>query len=146
MRLIPWKPLLDSADDMELFMQPYQSLFPSLHEGIIPPVDIYEKGNSLIVETPLAGVDPNKVDVNVEGGVLTIKGSMERKTEVDEKNYYRKEVRSGSVFRQIPLPVHVLGDKASAAYDQGMLKIDIPKAKSEHKKTIKIEVKKKSNK
>jgi HSP20 family protein len=143
MRLIPWKPLLDNFDDMELFMQPYHSYLSSLRGGIIPPVDMYEKGASLIVETPLAGVDPNKVEVNVEGDVLTIKGSMERKTEVDEKNYYRKEMRSGSVFRQIPLPVRVLGDKASASYDQGMLKIEIPKVKQEKKlKNIKINVKK----
>jgi HSP20 family protein len=143
MRLIPWKPLLDQFDDMDAFMQPYRSMMPAVGGGIIPPVDIYEKGASLIVETPLAGVDPNKVDVTVEHNVLTIRGGSERKTEVEEKNYYRKEVRTGTVFRQIPLPVEVIGEKADATYDQGMLKISIPKAKSEKEpKHIKINVKK----
>lgn len=144
MRIIPWQPLLDGFDDMDAMLQPYRSMHPSVEGGIIPPVDIYEKGNSLIVETPIAGVDPNKIEVSVEGDMLTIKGSMERKTEVDEKNYYRKEMRSGSMFRKVQLPVHVLGDEAKASYDQGLLKIDIPKAGETKTKAIKIEVNKKS--
>ncbi len=140
MRLIPWKPLLDGFDNMDLFMQPYRSMVPMADSGIVPPVDMYERGNALIVETPLAGIDPAKVEVTVDGDVLTIKGSMERKTEVDEKDYYRKEVRSGSVFRQISLPVRVLGENASASYEQGLLKIEIPKAGSDQAKSIKIRV------
>lgn len=137
----PWKPFFD--DDTETMIQPYRSMLPAYDGGIIPPVDIYEKGNSLIVETPLAGVDPNNVAVTVEGDHLTIRGSMEKKTEIDEKNYYRKEVRSGTVFRKIPLPLPVLGDQANATYEQGMLKIDIPKAGQGKTKGIKINVKKK---
>jgi HSP20 family protein len=141
MRLIPWKPLLDQFDDMDMFMQPYRGMVPASDGGIIPPVDIYENDGSIVVETPLAGIDPKNVEITVEDNVLTIKGSSERKTEVDEKNYYRKEVRSGSVYRQIPLPVRVLGDGANASYEQGMLKIGIPKADGEKPKTIKINVK-----
>lgn len=143
MRLIPWKPLLDNFDDMDLFMQPYRNLVPAADGGIVPPVDIYDNEKTLVVETPLAGVDPERVEITVEGDMLTIKGGMERKTEVDEKNYYRKEVRTGSVYRQIQLPVHVIGEKAEASYDHGMLKIDIPKAGDDKAKTIKINVKKK---
>ncbi|MCW1892426.1 MAG: Hsp20/alpha crystallin family protein [Candidatus Uhrbacteria bacterium] len=141
MRLVPWKPLLDGFDGMELFMQPYRSMMSMTENGIVPPVDMYEHGNVLIVETPLAGIDPAQVEVTVDGDVLTIKGSTERKTEIDEKNYYRKEVRSGSVFRQIPLPIRVLGEQASASYEQGVLKIEIPKATADHAKSIKIQVK-----
>lgn len=121
-------------------MQPYRSHAP-MDIGVIPPIDIYETETSLVVETPLAGVDPSKVEITVDGDVLTIKGGMERKTEVDEKNYYRKEVRSGSVYRQIPLPIHVIGEKAEATYEKGMLKIDIPKAGEDKPKSIKIDVK-----
>jgi HSP20 family protein len=127
-------------DDMEVFMTPHRSLVPT-DVGIVPPVDIYEQDESLIVETPLAGVDPQNVEVTVDGDMITIKGSMERKTEVDEKNYYRKEVRSGSVYRQIPLPIRVIGEKANASYERGMLRIEIPKADEEKPKSIKINVK-----
>lgn len=139
MRLIPWKPFFD-GDEADLFMQPHRSLMPT-DVGIVPPVDIYEQENTLVVETPLAGVDPEHVEVTVDGDMVTIKGSMERKTEVDEKNYYRKEVRSGSVYRQIPLPVRVIGERANASYERGMLKIEIPKAGDDKPKSIKINVK-----
>jgi HSP20 family protein len=126
MRLIPWQPLFDD-DEMSRFMKPFQPFMPTIGTDIFPPVDIYEDGDKLVVETPVAGVDPSKIEVSVQRDILTIKGTMERKTEVDEKNYYRKEVRSGSLFRTIPLPVHVLESGADASYENGMLKIEIPK-------------------
>jgi HSP20 family protein len=103
---------------------------------------MYETKDAVIIETPLAGADPKKVSVEVENGVLTIKGSCERKTEVDEKNYYRKEIRSGQIFRQISLPSRVDDSKAEAEYKAGMLKVTIPKSPEAKAKTIKIDVKK----
>jgi len=138
MRLIPWQPHVDD-EDMNRFMQPFQSMIPTVGMDIFPPVDIYEDGDHLVVETPIAGIDPTKIEVSVQNDILAIKGSVERKTEVDEKNYYRKEVRSGSLFRTIPLPVHVLGSGSEATYENGMLKITIPKSDAD-KKTIKIHV------
>ena len=128
MPLIPWKPAFDPFSDMDEFMRQMAPLAPLQQRGIIPPIDMYQTKDAVVVETPLAGVDPEKVSVTVENGLLTIKGSMEKKTEVDEKDYYRKEVRSGSVFRQVSLPARVLEGKAEATYDNGMLKIRIPKA------------------
>jgi HSP20 family protein len=62
---------------------------------------------------------------------------------VDEKNYYRQEIRRGSFYRSIPLPAKVDGDKATATVDGGILKISIPKMVETSPKTIKIETKNK---
>ncbi len=110
--------------------------------GVIPPIDMYQTKDAVIVETPLAGVDPEKVDVSVQDGVLTIKGSMERKTEVDEKDYYRREVRSGSVFRRVSLPATVQEGNAEATFENGLLRVTIPKAALPEPKPVKIHVKK----
>lgn len=99
-----------------------------LSKGFIPPVDVYENGNDVVVETALAGVDPKDVTIAVDGGVLTITGKSEHRTEVDEKNYLYKEVRYGAFQRKVPLPVPVLGDKASASGEHGLLRITLPKA------------------
>src|SRR6186997_1728182 len=64
-----------------------------MSKGFIPAVDVYEDGENVIVETPLAGVDPKDVELTVEGGVLTVRGKSEHRTEVDEKDYLYKEVR-----------------------------------------------------
>lgn len=128
---------------MNEFMRQFTQLAPLSERGIIPPIDMYQTKDAVVVETPLAGVDPDKVQITVENGTLTIKGSMEKKTEVDEKDYYRKEVRGGSVFRQIALPTRVQEGKAEATYENGVLKIRIPKAPEVAGKTVKVSVKKK---
>lgn len=108
--------------------------------SIIPPVDMYETTEAVVVETPMPGVDPDGLEIAINNGVLTIKGTSERKTEVDDKNYYRKEVRTGSIFRQVVLPARVEEGKAQASFENGVLKITLPKA--EERKAIKVEVKK----
>lgn len=87
----------------------------------------------MIVETPLAGVDPKDVEVTVADGVLTIKGKTEHSTEVDEQNYYHKEVRYGAFMRKVQLPTAVLGEKAQTSSEHGLLRISIPKVE-DHKK------------
>ncbi len=59
----------------------------------------------------------------------------------EDKNYYRKEIRTGSFYRSVPLPAHVIGEKASATASDGVLKIVIPKAPITKPKKIKIQTK-----
>ncbi|MEN9557916.1 MAG: hypothetical protein RL141_285 [Candidatus Parcubacteria bacterium] len=132
--LIPWKPLFDPFEDMDALVE---------RSGIVPPVDMYQTKDAVVVETPMAGVDPEQVEVTVTDGVLTIQGSMERKTEVDEKDYYRKEVRSGSVFRRIALPARVKDSGAEASYENGMLRVVIPKLEEQSAHAVKIHITKK---
>ncbi|TAK04787.1 Hsp20/alpha crystallin family protein [Patescibacteria group bacterium] len=96
--------------------------------ALIPPVDVYETETAVVVESPVPGVEVDKISVSVADGVLTIRGEDERSSEVDEKNYYRKEVRHGSFSRSVALPVNVLGDKAETSVEKGILRISIPKA------------------
>ncbi len=136
-----WSPFFEPFEHFDDFFKDTSALTVS-KQGLIPPVDMYETKDAVVIETPLAGADPKKVSVEVENGVLTIKGSCERKTEVDDKNYYRKEIRSGQIFRQITLPSRVDDSKAEAEYKSGMLKVTIPKSPEAKAKTIKIDVKK----
>jgi HSP20 family protein len=99
---------------------------------------MYEDKENVIIETQLAGVDPDKVDISIENDVLTIKGESEKKSEIEDKNYYRKEIRRGSFYRSIQLPTRVQGDKAEANATDGVLKITVPKATETKPKTIKI--------
>lgn len=141
MSLIKWTPFFEPFEGMEKMLEDMQSMTTRGASGIVPPIDMYETKDAVVVETPMAGVDPSKIEISVDGGLLTIKGSTERKTEVDEKNYYRKEIRSGTVFRQVALPAAVTEAKADASFEDGILKINLPKA--EPKQSIKIDVKKK---
>ncbi|PIT86064.1 MAG: molecular chaperone [Candidatus Magasanikbacteria bacterium CG10_big_fil_rev_8_21_14_0_10_43_6] len=145
MSLIRWSPNWDPFADMQDMMQ--QTLPARIQQqavagqnAFIPAVDMYETKNDLIVETPLAGMNPEDVEVEVSNGILTIKGETKKEREVEEKNYYRKETRSGSFFRQVPLPVSVIEEKVSAEFADGVLQITCPKSGEQQSKKISVKV------
>ncbi len=145
MTLIRWSPNWDPFADMEQVMNRLPSVVP--HGGhalatFVPAVDLYETKEALVVETHLAGMHPQDVHVSVEHGVLTISGESKKEREVEEKNYYRKETRSGSFHRQVPLPVPIKEESIVAEFEEGILKITCPKANSSDPKTIPVQIKK----
>ncbi len=140
--LIKWTPFLEPFEEMDKVFSDFAPSLRGAQSGFVPAIDMYEDKNNVIVETELAGIDPEKVDISIENDVLVIKGKSEKKSEVEEKNYYRKEIRGGSFYRSIPLPTHVIGEKASAEATDGVLMISIPKAPEAKPKTIKIKTKK----
>lgn len=140
MSLIKWTPFFDSFDEVE---KNFGNLLPTVNrnQNFMPAIDMYEDTDNVIVETELAGIDPNKVDISIENNVLSLKGEGEKQSEIDEKNYYRKEIHRGSFYRSIPLPTHVQGNLAKAVAESGVLKIIIPKAPEALPNKIKIETK-----
>ncbi len=145
MSLIKWNPYNDhfNFDDMDKIFNEVLPTVRGNQFGFTPAVDMYEEKDNIIVETQLAGIDPEKISVSIENDVLCLKGEAEKKSEIDEKNYYRKEIRRGTFYRSIALPAKVDGDKASAVNEDGVLKISIPKATEIKPKNIKIKTKNK---
>ena len=147
MSMIRWSPSVwDPFEEMEemLGRPPVaggRSSLPSMGRGFVPAMDVYETKDAVTIETPLAGVDPKDVQVTVEKGVLTVQGFTKKEHEVDEKNYYRKEVRSGSFYRQVALPAAVKEDGVVAEFADGLLKITCPKAAPAHSKKVTVQVK-----
>lgn len=125
----------------------FEEDFPlmSLRGGNYPSdlsVDVYEKKGDVIAEMHVAGMDPEKLDVTVEDNYLRVAGQKKEEKEEKDKNYYYKEIQRGSFERTVRLPANVKSDEAKATYDDGVLKIVVPKEKPEKKsKKVKIEVK-----
>lgn len=142
MSLIKWTPIIDPFEEMEEMMNRF-SLFKDGGKefSFIPAIDLYETKDSVVVESSLAGADPKKVDISVEDGALIIKGDSKKEHEVEDKNYYRKEVRAGVFFRRVPLPVKVVEDKISAEFKGGILRITCPKQKETKNKKVDIKIK-----
>lgn len=133
--MFPNRMFRDFDDMFEDFAGPMSG---PMGQNFSPAVDVYEEGENVIVEAPLAGIDAEDLDISIENDVLSIQGSSEQKSEVDDKNYYRKEVRYGSFHRAVALPCAVDGDNAEAEYKDGVLKVTVPKAPQVTKKSIKI--------
>ncbi len=145
MSLTRWIPM-DPFAEMDELMRSLPSLpgtSLTQQRAFIPPVDVYETKDTVVVETQLPGINPDEVEVSVENGSLHIKGEHKREHEVEEKNYYRKEVRSGSFYRQVPLPTEVQETKVAAEFANGILKITCPKAETTEKKKVQVKVERK---
>lgn len=139
MSIIKWAPFLESFEDMDKM---FEGFVPARTDfaNYVPAIDVYQDENNIYIETQLAGIDPEKVDISIENDVLIIKGESEKKSEVEDKNYYRKEIRRGSFYRSVQLPSHVISEKASAEAINGILKITVLKAPEVKPKMIKVKI------
>jgi len=133
-----WDPFQEMDDMMSRF--PSVRNNSALATGFVPPLDVYETKSDVVVETLLAGVNPEEVEVSVENTMLTISGENKREHEVDEKNYYRKEVRTGTFYRQVALPAQVKEDEVHAEFENGILKITCPKVEPSKGKKVSVKV------
>jgi HSP20 family protein len=114
--------------------------FPSLAQWT-PSVDIKTEDKRYLVLVDVPGVEPDKIEVFVEGNALVIKGERHTETEEKKEGYSRIERRSGSFYRSFTLPADAEGDKISAKTKNGVLEIEIPKKKQAEAKRIKIKEK-----
>lgn len=144
MSLSKWS--ADPFEEMERMLQEFSSprvqrSSSNSSDQFIPAVDVYDEEGSVIVEAPLAGINPEDVKVSIDNGVLSIKGESEKSHEVDEDDYYRKEIRTGSFFRQISLPAQVDEESIEAEFQDGVLRITCPKKEKTGGKQIEVEAK-----
>jgi len=102
--------------------------------------DVYVKDNKIMANLDLPGIDPKDIEITIEGNLLKVFGSREEEKEVNEQDYYRKEIVKGSFEKYITLPTNKIDqEKISASYKKGVLNIEIPK-KEEERKKIEIKV------
>lgn len=106
----------------------------------MPRVDVLDRDDALLVRTEIPGVDPESIDVTVESGTLTIKGSRSFENEENTENYHRKEIFEGSFERTILLPEGVNAEAVTAASRDGILEISIPKRPEVLPRKITVEV------
>jgi len=113
--------------------------FLSTRERVLSPrVDIIDKPNEFLVKAEIPGVDKKDLDIEIGDDYITLRGEKKETEEHKEEDYYYKESFHGKFLREIALPEKVKSDAAKATYENGILKISIPKA--EESKAKKIEV------
>ena len=110
--------------------------------GLPVPMDMVETDDNLIVTAPLPGVKPEDVDITVTGNTLTIKGEFKQEKEQEKGNVHFRERRYGAFHRAIPLPADVDTGKIEATFENGVLKLQIPKTEEAKPKQIEVKVKK----
>jgi HSP20 family protein len=105
----------------------------------LPPVDVSETKNEIVVKIEIPGMDPKEFDISLKEGTLTIRGE-KKQDRVAEENYHLTERRYGTFSRSIPLPQKVESDKITASYKNGVLRVMVPKSEETQRKETKIKV------
>lgn len=106
----------------------------------VPAVDVRETKDALEIAAELPGLDPKDVEVSVENGVLTLKGSRSFEKATDGETYHRVERAYGSFERSFTLPTNVDAEKVHAVYRHGVLNLTLPKREEAKPKSIAIKV------
>ena len=93
----------------------------------VPRVDIKEEVDRFVLYADLPGVDPQDIEVQMENGMLTIKGERHSEDRSETASFSRIERSHGSFHRRFALPDSANPDGITASGDNGVLQIDIPK-------------------
>lgn len=133
--LSPWRGL-DELDE--------PSRLPSTRQAAAlwaPPLEVFERGNDLVVRADLPGLSKDDVNVEVDNGILTISGERRSEHEEDRQGYYRSERSYGSFARSVALPEGVSEEQCNATFKDGVLEVTMPKPKEEQRRGRRINIK-----
>lgn len=140
-----WDPFRDLAQLQDRVNRLFQETNLGHDEGLttnsfVPPVDIYETEQSIVLKLEVPGVEQKDLDIRIENQTITIRGERKFEKEVKEDNYHRVERRYGSFQRSFSLPNTVNTEQVSADYENGVLKITLAKRAEAKPKQIKVNV------
>lgn len=107
------------------------------------PLDVYATENELTVLAALPGMDPDALDISIEKGQVTLKGEIPNvatSEEARDATWYLHELPRGAFQRSLSIPFDVDADAADATFENGMLRLTLPKAEADRPKQIKVRV------
>ena len=137
----PLRDMLTVRQAMDRFFdddfRPFQWLSGG-YAGPALPLDVTTDADSVTIEAALPGIKPDDVDITVENGAVTISGKTAEERSADEGSYVLQEIRRGSFSRTVSLPSGLEPDKARATFENGILRLEIPKAEQLKPRQIKI--------
>src|SRR5450631_4135777 len=146
MRIIRWDPFQGAVAMQQGVSSMFRELNasegedPSAPASFVPPVDIYEDAQKVVLKLEVPGIEEKDLDVRVENRTLTVKGERKLDKEEKEENFHRIERRYGSFYRAFTLPSTVDSENVQANYNAGVLKLELKKKAEAQPKQIKVNV------
>jgi len=101
-------------------------------------IDVYQTDDDIIIESTVAGVEPDDIDIDISSESVTIRGERRRSNEVSEENYLYQECYWGKFSRSIILPQEIDPDKAKAEFKNGVLRVRLPKIAKGRTRKLKV--------
>lgn len=130
----PWR-------ELERMRSELDRLFEQNEAGVageLPRIDVWagEDGLKLVAQMP--GMDAGDLDLSVVGDTLTLKGALPEDELGDGAAWHRRERPTGRFARTLQLPFEVEADEVKARLENGLLEVDLPRAKSQRPRKIAI--------
>jgi HSP20 family protein len=106
----------------------------------VPPCDIFETRNELVMKFELPEVKKEDVEVKLEQNVLTLRGERKFEEKTDRDNYHRVERHYGEFLRSFNVPAYVDATRINTEFKDGVLTITLPKNEEARPKQINVKV------
>lgn len=94
-----------------------------------PPIDVYETAEAIEITAELAGLDRDEIEIVFDGDLLSLRGQRVDSTICDHRSFHEAHIHYGAFAADVFIPVPVEGDGAAATYDNGFLRITLPRTK-----------------
>ena len=137
-----WSPFFDVAKTLEEMDRIFGAVgrpigLRSVPRGTFPAINIYSQGDDAILTAEIPGVKSDDMELTVLGDSVTLKGERKEQTKKEER-FYRKERPMGTFSRTVTLPDPVDPSSVKATYNNGVLTVQMSKAKEAKARKIKI--------
>lgn len=110
-------------------------------QGLAMPVDIEEYDDKFVLKAELPGIKKEDINIDLNKSYVKIEATKETSKEDNSQKYHKSEFRYGKFCRTLYFPAEVDIENACADLHHGLLKLDLPKIKTEEKEVKKLEIK-----
>ena len=133
-----WEPFAELAEMRSRFDRLLSDVADGRDREWMPAIDMIRDNGNLVVRAEVPGIKPEEIEIEAEGGVLTISGKHEETSEEKGKEFVRRERRYGAFSRRMPLPEGVDPKTIKATTSAGVLELTIPLPKEATAEPVKI--------
>jgi HSP20 family molecular chaperone IbpA len=95
-----------------------------------PPVEVYESSAALVATLEIPGVLEDEIEVTLEESILRIEGVRHNATSEQKRTYHEMGIAYGAFEATVFLPFAVALDDVSAVYEDGFLRVTLPRARA----------------
>ena len=103
-------------------------------------IDVYQTSADIVIESAIAGVKPEDLDITVLNDSVAIKGRRHHESEVRDEDYFYQECYWGKFSRSVILPQEIDPETATVSFRNGILTIRLPKLNKKKAKKLKVRI------
>ncbi|CAN5798005.1 hypothetical protein BH24CHL3_BH24CHL3_07050 [soil metagenome] len=92
-----------------------------------PPIDVYEQPETITIVAEIAGMDREQIEVIIEGEIVSVRGTRPDPNVCDQRTFHEARIPYGSFAADVYVPAAIDTERASAVYENGFLRIDLPR-------------------